>query len=165
MCKILHFPLKILVIVRKEGKYNQIFKAFCRNHYHGQVLPELKLSLRKHGLTYKVFLRLFKEGIATGYGLDGPRIEYRWEPDFSHTSRPALGPTQPPMQRVPGLTRGKSGRGVVLTTHPLLAPRSRKGISVHLPPPLNPLGRRVCYGVPLPLLKTVLALEIVHNCV
>jgi hypothetical protein len=28
-------------------------------------------------------------GIATGYGLDGPGIESRWGPDFSHTSRPA----------------------------------------------------------------------------
>jgi hypothetical protein len=36
--------------------------------------------------------------IATGYGLDGPGIEFRWGRDFSHTSRPALGPTQPPVQ-------------------------------------------------------------------
>jgi hypothetical protein len=44
--------------------------------------------------------------IATGYGLDGPRIESQWGRDFSHTSRPALGPTQPPVQWVPGLSRG-----------------------------------------------------------
>ena len=31
-------------------------------------------------------------GIATGYGLDGPGIESRWERDFPHLSRPALGP-------------------------------------------------------------------------
>jgi hypothetical protein len=37
-------------------------------------------------------------GIATGYGLDGPGIECRWERDFSHLSRPALRPTQPPVQ-------------------------------------------------------------------
>jgi hypothetical protein len=36
--------------------------------------------------------------IATGYGLDGPGIESRWRRDFSHTSTPALGPTQPPVQ-------------------------------------------------------------------
>ena len=36
-------------------------------------------------------------GIATGYGLDGPRIESRWGRDFPHLSRPALGPTQPPV--------------------------------------------------------------------
>jgi hypothetical protein len=34
-------------------------------------------------------------GIATRYLLDGPGIEYRWERDFPHWSRPALGPTQP----------------------------------------------------------------------
>jgi hypothetical protein len=45
-------------------------------------------------------------GIATRYGLDGPRIESRWGRDFPHLSRPALGPTQPPVQWVPGLSRG-----------------------------------------------------------
>ena len=30
-------------------------------------------------------------GIATRYGLDGPRIECRWGRDFPHPSRPVLG--------------------------------------------------------------------------
>jgi hypothetical protein len=30
-------------------------------------------------------------GIATGYGLDGSRIESRWGRDFPHLCRPALG--------------------------------------------------------------------------
>jgi hypothetical protein len=44
-------------------------------------------------------------GIATRYGLDGPGIDSRWGRDFSHMSRPALGPIQPPIQWVPGLSR------------------------------------------------------------
>jgi hypothetical protein len=45
-------------------------------------------------------------GIATFYGLNGPEIESRWGRDFPHLSRPALGPTQPPVQWVPALSRG-----------------------------------------------------------
>jgi len=45
--------------------------------------------------------------IATGFGLDGPGIESRWRGrDFPYLSGPALGPTQPPEQCVPGLFRG-----------------------------------------------------------
>jgi len=47
-------------------------------------------------------------GITTRYGLDGQGIESGWRPDFPHLSRPALGPTQPLMQWVPGLPWGKA---------------------------------------------------------
>ena len=43
--------------------------------------------------------------ITTRYGLDGPGIEFRWGRDFQHLSTPALGPTQPPIHWVPGLSR------------------------------------------------------------
>ena len=45
------------------------------------------------------------------YGLDGPGIESRWGLDFSHQSWPALGPTQPPVQRVPGFSPGVKAAG------------------------------------------------------
>ena len=45
-------------------------------------------------------------GIATRYRLDGPGIEFRWGRDFPYPSRPALRPTQPPVQWVPGPSRG-----------------------------------------------------------
>jgi len=73
-------------------------------------------------------------GIATDYRLDGPGIEFPWGQDF------------PPVQTGPGAhpascTIGigsfpgvKSGRGVTLTTHPLLAPRSWKSRAIPLPP-------------------------------
>ena len=78
-------------------------------------------------------------GIATRYGLDGPGIESWWQRDFPHQSRPALGPIQPPVQWVPGLSRGQSGRSVVLTPHPRLQCRGlQKGGDIPLPT-LRPL--------------------------
>jgi hypothetical protein len=60
---------------------------------------------------------------------------------FSMSSRPALGCTQPPIQWVPGaLSQGWSGRGVKLTTHLQLVPRSRKCGSMH-PLPHTPSWR------------------------
>ena len=54
-------------------------------------------------------------GIVAHYGLDGPGIEWRRGQDFTHPSITALGPTQPPKQRVMGHSGEQSG--VALTTH------------------------------------------------
>jgi hypothetical protein len=72
--------------------------------------------------------------IVSDCGLDGQgSIPDRGRGFFPLTSasRPALGPTQPPVQWVPGaLSLGvKRGRGVMLTTHPLLVLRLRKSRS------------------------------------
>jgi hypothetical protein len=50
-------------------------------------------------------------GIATGYELGDPGSESRWGRDFPHMFRPSLGPTQPALQCVPGLSRGKKRLG------------------------------------------------------
>ena len=70
------------------------------------------LPLPEHSiLSCTVYLDMGRDssvGIATRYGLDGPGIESRWGRDFPHPSRPALGPTQPPVQWVPDLSQGKA---------------------------------------------------------
>ena len=62
-------------------------------------------------------------GIATDYGLDGPGSNPGGEEIF-RPSKPALG-TRP----FPGVN---CGRGVLLTTHPLLVPRSWKSRAIPL---------------------------------
>jgi len=72
-------------------------------------------------------------GIATDYELDGPGLNPGGDEIF-RPSRPALGPNQPPVQWVPDLSGGeKCSRGVLLTTHLLLVPRSWKSRAIPLP--------------------------------
>jgi hypothetical protein len=99
-------------------------------------------------LHHKILLTLISEpgssgSIVSSYGLDdlGDRgsILGRDERNFplASVSRPALGPTQPPLQWVPEvLSLGlKHGRGVTLTTYPYLVPRSRMSMSYTSSPP------------------------------
>ena len=78
--------------------------------------------------------------IVKGYGLDGPGIESRCGRDFPYPSRPALGLTQPPVHRVPGLSGGikRPESGVHNPTN--LAPRLEKEYSYTSTPPLGLRG-------------------------
>jgi hypothetical protein len=78
-------------------------------------------------------------GIEAGYGLHdrgvGVRVLLVNNFLFSTSSRPALGPSQPHIQWVPGaLSRGERGRSVKLTSRLKLVPRSRKYGSIHALP-------------------------------
>jgi hypothetical protein len=77
--------------------------------------------------------------IVSGWLGDGDSIPGRDKTIFpvASVSRPALGPTQPPVQCVPGvLSPGvKRGWGVTLITRPHLVPRSRKSRSYTSSPP------------------------------
>jgi hypothetical protein len=56
---------------------------------------------------------------ATHYGLDGPGIKYQWGWDFPHLCRPALLPSQPSIQWVPGLfPQGKAADAGTDPSHP-----------------------------------------------
>jgi hypothetical protein len=72
-------------------------------------------------------------GIATGYGLDGPGIESWWGRDFPQPVQtgPGVHPASCTMGTgsFPGV---ESGRGVTLTPHPLLVPRSKNIVELYL---------------------------------
>ena len=75
-----------------------LYKNCCRDH--------CKNNFRNIDQLYKNCGPGSIVGIATGYSLDSPGIEYRWGRDFPHLSRPALGSTQPPAQWVLVLSQG-----------------------------------------------------------
>jgi hypothetical protein len=62
----------------------------------GRHFPNISLQCREPGSS---------AGIVTDYGLDGPGLNPRRDEIF-RPSRPALGPTQPSVQWVPGLSQG-----------------------------------------------------------
>jgi hypothetical protein len=80
-----------------ERKNSWAFSLLLSLILHLRIFSRKTLNMRGPGSSV---------GIVTGYGLDGPEMESRCGQDFPHLSRPALGPTQPPAQWVPGISRG-----------------------------------------------------------
>jgi hypothetical protein len=66
--------------------------------------PHAPFCLR---LQFRFVMPVVGTGIATGYGLDDRGVGV----PFSTSSRPALGPTQPPIQWVPGAFSGGKAAG------------------------------------------------------
>jgi len=71
-------------------------------------------------------------GIANYYGLDGPGSNSGGDEIF-RSSRPALGPTQPPVQWAPCFPGGKVRPGRAADHSHLLVPRSWKSRAIPLP--------------------------------
>ena len=74
-------------------------------------------------------------GIATRYRLDGSGTESSGRRDFPHPCRPALGPTQPPLQReLPGVKRPSSGANHT----PGSSAEIKERVELHLYSPFGP---------------------------
>jgi hypothetical protein len=90
--------------VRNRGS-----KSVPSNTYRHSRLSEVH---RQSGIRYSMVLQPNGPGQLSRYSdllrVGGQGIESRWGRDFPHQSRPALGPTQPPIHWVPGLCRGKA---------------------------------------------------------
>ena len=86
-----------------------LFLYFLKTSY--QLLAFVGINLRNDmnmsgyfGRIYNIFLGS-SVGIATDYVLEGPGSNPGGDKIF-RPSRPVLGPTQPPVKCVPGLSRG-----------------------------------------------------------
>ena len=90
--------------------------------------------------------------IATRYELDGPGIEFRWGRDFQQPSRPALGPTQPPVQMGTGSFPGVKRPGRRADQPPPFSAKVKERVEIHLYSPSGPSWPVLGWTLPIPLI-------------
>ena len=90
-------------------------------------------------------------------------MESRWGRDFPHPSRPALGPTQPPTQWVPGLSRGvkRPGRGV--DHQPPSSAEVKERVELYFFSPFGPSWPVLGWTSSLPFKCNILRWEVPHK--
>ena len=129
-------------------RHNQdILKHKCHFYYIHPRIPHKNIN----EVLYELPNVLIAAGIATRYGLDGPGIESRWKRDFPHPSRPALGPPQPPVQWVPGLSPGVKRPGCGADHPPSSKRRGHERVELYLYSPSGPSWPVMGAPLPLPL--------------
>jgi hypothetical protein len=124
----------------KRDCFEDLISGFRRE------VAEIFALLGYHAANSGNFLHLF----TWNYRLEGPGIESRWGDIFRTYPDRLRGPSSLLYNGYRVFPGGKSGRGVMLTAHPLLVPRLRKSWAI---PPLTLwvlLG--LLRGSPLPLL-------------
>ena len=106
--------------VNAESEGHERLLAVAWNDPHKSLMATLRARIRKVFDDFNSFCfisysiipgRDSSVGTAARNGLASPGIKSRWGGDYLHPSRPGLGPTQLPMQWVPGLFPGSKAAG------------------------------------------------------
>jgi hypothetical protein len=139
--------------LKMYNEYSSDLQLFSDGWKNVDEKMELDICVTNHNIWSSVnhlifsflFLELMSRGssvqcLTTGWTIGRSRFDPRQGQRIfllASASRPALRPTQPPIQWVSGvLSPGvKCGQGVTLTTHPHLVPRLSKSRSYTSSPP------------------------------